>query len=185
MVRRHPHVFGEVRADTSSEVLKNWETIKAEEKLDRKNSDDDTSKSMLDEVPSKMPALMEAHQLSKKAATVGFDWEKVEDIFDKIQEEVEELREAITLHKKTASEKDLSLVRGEVGDLLFAVANIGRHLKVEPEAALKLTNRKFRKRFGYIEEQLKARGQKFEDASLEELEALWQEAKGQRPEVRG
>jgi MazG family protein len=185
MVRRHPHVFGEVRADTSTEVLKNWETIKAEEKLAGRTPDDEASKSMLDEVPSKMPALMEAHQLSKKAATVGFDWEKIEDIFDKIQEEVEELREAITLHKETASDKDLSLVRGEVGDLLFAVANIGRHLKVEPEAALKLTNRKFRKRFGYIEQQLKARGVKFEDASLEDLEALWQEAKKQRLEDRG
>jgi MazG family protein len=183
MVRRHPHVFGEIRADTSTEVLKNWETIKAEEKLAGRRSGEDTSKPMLDEVPSKMPALMEAHQLSKKAANVGFDWEKIEDIFDKIQEEVEELREAITLHKETSSDKNLSLVRGEVGDLLFAVANIGRHLKVEPEAALKLTNRKFRKRFGYIEEQLKARGVKFNDTSLEELEALWQE--GKKTEVRG
>lgn len=174
MVRRHPHVFGDAQADTTAEVLRNWEAIKAEEKRAKKS---DGKASILDGVSSKAPALMEAHQLSTKAARVGFDWERVEDIFDKLSEEVEELRAAIATHKTTSSEADHQRVRQELGDLIFAVTNIARHLQVEPEAALKLTNRKFRKRFGHIEEQLRERGQEFESTTLEQMESLWQEAK--------
>ena len=133
--------------------------------------------SLLDGVSSKAPALMEAHQLSTKAARVGFDWKRIEDIFAKLEEEMDELRAAIQTHAQSNSEADHTRVREEIGDLLFAVTNIARHLNVEPEAALKLTNRKFRRRFGYIEKQLRERGQTFDATTLDEMEALWQEAK--------
>ena len=177
MVRRHPHVFGDVTADNSTEVLKNWETIKADEKRARDNDLPVQHASLLDDVPFKMPALMEARQLSKKAANVGFDWERVEDVFEKIQEEITELREAVLKHKETATDEDLSLVRGEVGDLLFAVTNVARHLHVEPEGALKLTNQKFRRRFAFIEKRLNEQDLEFNSQSLDQLESLWQEAK--------
>jgi tetrapyrrole methylase family protein / MazG family protein len=176
MVRRHPHVFGDAKADSTTEVLRNWEAIKAEEKRAAGGTTDE-QKSLLDGVTSKAPALMEAHQLSTKAARVGFDWQNIEDIFAKIQEEVEELRAAIAIHAESKSESDHSRMREEVGDLLFAVTNIARHLHVEPESALKLTNRKFRRRFRFIEESLRQRDQEFTTTTLEEMESLWQEAK--------
>jgi len=177
MVRRHPHVFGDASADTATEVLRSWEAIKAEEKKAANQSDLEKPTSMLDGVSTKVPALMEAHQLSTKAARVGFDWEKIEDIFAKVQEEIRELLDAIKVHADSKSEADHTRVREEVGDLLFAVTNIARHLQVEPEAALKLTNRKFRQRFNHIEDRLKARDQSFTSATLEQLESLWQDAK--------
>lgn len=176
MVRRHPHVFSDARADNPAEVLRNWEAIKAEEK--RAAGETDQTSSILDGVSSKAPALMEAHQLSTKAARVGFDWQCAEDIFDKIQEELSELRAAIQTHQASQSEADHALVREEVGDLLFAVTNIARHLQVEPEAALKVTNRKFRRRFRHIEESLQKNGSTFDATTIAELESLWQEAKG-------
>jgi uncharacterized protein YabN with tetrapyrrole methylase and pyrophosphatase domain len=120
---------------------------------------------------------MEAHQLSTKAARVGFDWQRLEDIFDKMHEEIDELRAAISLHAESEAESDHTLVREELGDLLFAVTNIARHLRVEPEAALKSTNRKFRRRFRHIEDGLRARGRSLDAATLDEMESLWQEAK--------
>jgi len=178
MVRRHPHVFGEVTAGDSAEVLRNWEAIKAEEKrMAGKTAGGKEGSSILDGVSTKAPALMEAHQLSTKAARVGFDWHCVEDIFEKLQEEVGELRAAIQKHKTSDDEADHVRVREEIGDLLFVITNIARHMNVEPEAALKLTNRKFRRRFGYIERQLRERNRKFAETSLEELEELWQRAK--------
>lgn len=176
MVRRHPHVFGDVTADDSATVLLNWETMKAEERRAAGKKEEATN-SLLDGVSSKAPALMEAHQLSTKAARVGFDWKNVDDIFDKLQEEIEELRVAIDDHSNAQDEANHARVREEIGDLLFAVTNIARHLKVEPEAALKLTNRKFRRRFGYIEDALNERALSFEQTSIDELENLWQEAK--------
>jgi len=187
MVRRHPHVFADAEATDSAEVLRNWEAIKAEEKraagleMTAKNS------SLLDGVSSKAPALMEAHQLSTKAARVGFDWKHVEDVFDKLHEEIDELRAAMLESNAAAQgeadaaqeEEQQARVREEIGDLLFAVTNIARHLKTEPEAALKLANRKFRRRFQYIERELEARGRPLEAATLDEMEALWQEAKRQ------
>ncbi len=136
-----------------------------------------TNTSLLTGVSSKAPALMEAHQLSTKAARVGFDWKSVDDIFDKLQEEIEELRAAIKDHAELKDEANHARVREEIGDLLFAATNIARHMQVEPEAALKLTNRKFRRRFEYIENALHERGQAFDATSIEELEELWQEAK--------
>ncbi len=177
MVRRHPHVFGDTRANDTATVLRNWEVMKQEER--RVAGTSQREESLLDGVSSKAPALMEAHQLSTKAARVGFDWEKLEDIFAKLEEEIVELRSAIQTHSASNNEADHTHIREELGDLLFAVTNIARHLKVEPEAALKLTNRKFRRRFGYIEKRLHERGQPFDTTTLNELESLWQEAKQQ------
>jgi MazG family protein len=176
MVRRHPHVFGDVTAEDSATVLLNWETMKAEERR-ASGKTEDPNTSLLTGVSSKAPALMEAHQLSTKAARVGFDWKSVDDIFDKLQEEIEELRSAIREHANLKDEATHSRVREEIGDLLFAATNIARHMQVEPEAALKLTNRKFRRRFAYIENALHDRGRPFDAASLDELEDLWQKAK--------
>jgi ATP diphosphatase len=187
MVRRHPHVFGDASAGDSAEVLRNWEAIKAEEK--RAAGQDEAAKdsSLLDGVSTKAPALMEAHQLTTKAARVGFDWQSVEQIFDKLHEEVDELKAAIEESNAPADNDDEDAavtseaaherVREELGDLLFVVTNIARHLKVEPEAALKLTNRKFRRRFRHIERGLEAQGRTLDAATLDEMEALWLDAK--------
>ena len=177
MVRRHPHVFGDTEAGDSAEVLRNWEAIKAEEKRAAGKLSGPDGGSILDGVSTKAPALMEAHQISTKVARVGFDWTQIKDIFDKLQEEVDELREAIKIHADSNEEADHQNVRDEIGDLLFVVTNIARRLNVEPEAALKLSNRKFRQRFGYIEKRLRELNRKFEDMSLADLEELWQEAK--------
>jgi ATP diphosphatase len=175
MVRRHPHVFADTEANDSATVLRNWEAMKAEER--RVAGKSEREESLLDGVSSKAPALMEAHQLSTKAARVGFDWKRIEDIFAKLEEEVHELRAAISNHASSNSEADHTRVREELGDLLFAATNIARHLHVEPEAALKLTNSKFRHRFAYIEKHLQESTQSFEAVTLDELEALWQQAK--------
>jgi len=180
MVRRHPHVFGDARAETPGEVLRSWETIKAEEKRTAQVVAPSDEISILDGVSAKIPALMEAHQLATKAARVGFDWEKIEDIFEKLHEEIGELRAAIKTHAASDGESQHIRVREEVGDLLFAVTNIARHLHIEPEAALKLTNRKFRRRFGHIERSLRQSGRSFDSTTLQELESLWQEAKNKR-----
>jgi MazG family protein len=207
MVRRHPHVFAGARADDTAEVLRNWEAIKAEEKRAAGKDKRDEDASLLDGVSTKAPALMEAHQLTTKAARVGFDWQRVEDIFDKLHEEIDELKEAIRerdeahsaraggaqldasseqLRREAPSrpasdeEAEHEHVREELGDLLFAVTNIARHLGVEPEAALKLTNRKFRRRFRHIERGLASRQRALGEATLEEMEELWQEAKSDK-----
>ena len=177
MVRRHPHVFGDTSAHDTAAVLRNWEAMKAEER--RAAGESEREGSLLEGVSSKAPALMEAHQLSTKAARVGFDWQRVEDIFEKLEEEIGELRAAIQTHATSNTEADHARVREEIGDLLFAATNIARHLGVEPEAALKLTNRKFRRRFGYIETKLRERKQEFDRTTLDEMESLWQEAKTQ------
>jgi MazG family protein len=178
MVRRHPHVFGDTEAGDSAEVLRNWEAIKAEEKRAAGKSPEGTENaSILDGVSTKAPALMEAHQISTKVARVGFDWKNVEQIFDKMHEELDELREAMSAHAGSNDEADHTRVREELGDLLFVITNIARRLNVEPEAALKLSNRKFRKRFGYIEKKLRERGVKFDETTIDDLEELWQEAK--------
>ena len=179
MVRRHPHVFGDVTVRDNEELLRNWEAMKAEEKR-AAGKDAGDNESLLDGVSAKAPALMESHQLTTKAARVGFDWGHVEEVFDKLREETEELRAAIREREGAGPEDEAAnqRVREEVGDLLFAVANVARHLGVEPEAALKLTNRKFRRRFGHVERGLRGRGRALGEASLDEMEGLWQEAKG-------
>jgi MazG family protein len=185
MVRRHPHVFGEARAENSAEVLRNWEAIKAEEKRSRGVQKRREDSGLLDGVSTRVPALMEAHQLSNKASRVGFDWKRLEDIFDELHEEIDELKEAIDHSGKSGSrEEDHFRVSQEVGDLLFAVTNIARFLKVEPESALKSTNRKFRRRFSHIERRLKEDGKTFDQVTLDEMEALWQEAKQSEIEAK-
>jgi MazG family protein len=187
MVRRHPHVFAGESAADSAEVLRNWEAIKAEEKRAAGKDAPAKNSSLLDGVSAKAPALMEAHQLTTKAARVGFDWQNVEQIFDKLHEEVDELKAAIEESNAAGDggadvdaatgEATHERVREELGDLLFVVTNIARHLTVEPEAALKLTNRKFRRRFRHIERGLEARGRTLDAATLDEMESLWLEAK--------
>jgi len=171
MVRRHPHVFGDAQARDAAEVLRNWEAIKAEEK--RARGDADEPASILDGVSRKAPALMEAHQISVKAARVGFDWQSLDEVFKKLHEELEELREAIESRAQEPTER----VREEIGDVLFALVQIARHLGIEPETALKRTNLKFRQRFRRIEEELKRRGRDLNQATLDEMEELWQQAK--------
>jgi len=178
MVRRHPHVFGDTTASDSAEVLRNWEAIKAQEKrVAGKKPAGSEDASILDGVSTKAPALMEAHQISTKVARVGFDWKDVEEIFAKLHEEMDELREAMRAHADSNDEADHTRVREEIGDLLFVITNIARRLNVEPEAALKLSNRKFRKRFAYIEKRTRDLNRTFDDTTLAELEELWQEAK--------
>jgi MazG family protein len=159
-------------------VLRNWEAIKAEEKRAAgKQSGQSENASILDGVSTKAPALMEAHQISTKVARVGFDWKDVDEIFGKLHEELDELREAISAHQSTNDEADHTRVREEIGDLLFVITNIARRLNLEPEAALKLSNRKFRRRFAYIEQRLREQHRNFDETTLSDLEELWQEAK--------
>jgi MazG family protein len=167
MIRRHPHVFGGDDAATSGEVLRNWEAIKAEERA-RKGKDD---ASMLDSVHRGLPAVMEAFQLTTKVSRVGFDWPGADAALGKLDEEALELREAVR------EGADPRKVAEEVGDLLFVAVNVARLTGVDPESALKAANRKFRRRFQHIEERLAAEGRKPRDATLEELDRLWNEAK--------
>jgi tetrapyrrole methylase family protein/MazG family protein len=167
MVRRHPHVFGTVKADTPEQVLKNWAQLKAQEKA---TAPTEVLPSALDGIPRGLPALMEAHQLTRRAAQAGFDWETVEGIFDKLREETSELRLAL-------SEPDRSRREGEVGDLLFVAVNLARFLGFDPEVALKHSNLKFKSRFQCMEKDAANSGQRLAQLSKEELEVLWEAAK--------
>jgi len=167
MVRRHPHVFGDDDAATSGEVLRNWEAIKAQERAALGKDDE----SMLDSVHKGLPAVMEAFQMTTKVSRVGFDWKEADGALVKLDEEVLELREAI------AAKTDAGRIAEEVGDLLFAAVNVARLTGVDPESALKAANRKFRRRFGHVEARLREGGRGPADATLDEMEALWQEAK--------
>ncbi len=169
MVRRHPHVFGTVKADTSEQVLKNWAQLKAEEKQESAPPMQ-LVPSVLDGIPRSLPALMEAHQLTRRAAQVGFDWETVEGIFTKLREEIAELRVAL-------NEADRERREEEIGDLLFVVVNLARFLGFDPEVALKHSNLKFKSRFKNMEEEATRSGQRLAQLSKEELEVLWEAAK--------
>jgi len=177
MIRRHPHVFGDEAARGAGMAKGMWEKIKAEEKAEKRAArlargldPEDHGKGFLDGVPLALPALTRALKLQEKAARVGFDWSEAAPILDKIEEEIGELREALA-GGDTASVKD------EFGDMLFALVNLGRHLKLDSEAALAGTNEKFRSRFHHVERALTEQGRSLEEASLEEMEALWQQAK--------
>jgi nucleoside triphosphate diphosphatase len=190
LIHRHPHVFGEVKANDSAQVLKNWEALKAEEKRKSLHSSGENLQTgpqlLLDGVSSKMPALQEAHKISSKAAHVGFDWPQVQGLFEKLSEETRELQEHIqhlpsgnpnSPEKPRIPQELQERVEDEVGDLFFVMVNIARYLSVDPESALRKTNRKFRRRFGWVEEQLRRQGRTLEEATLDEMEALWQQAK--------
>lgn len=165
MVRRHPHVFGDHRYADSEAQIQGWEELKAEERKEKTGSD-----GLLDDVPLALPGLKRAHKLQKRAGTVGFDWPDAARVLEKLDEEVAEVREAIT-------EGDSDKIEDEIGDLLFVCANLARKTKVDSEAALRRANAKFERRFRYIEETLKARDQDIRETSLDDMEALWVEAK--------
>jgi len=170
MVRRHPHVFGDAALQTSQDVLKNWEDIKAAEKGAVSALEPNSSQSMLDGLPSRLPALHEAYQLTAKASRVGFDWSRLEDILAKLQEESQELLRA---QGAQAGEE----LAAEVGDLLFVAVNVARFLGIDPETALRRSNKKFIRRFQYVESAIKKRGKDLKDATLMEMDDLWEEAK--------
>lgn len=177
MIRRHPHVFGDETARSAGMAKGMWETIKAVEKAEKRaqrvargEDPEDHGKGYLDGIPLVHPALTRALKLQEKAARVGFDWKDAEPILDKIEEEIGELREAI---QGGSSDR----IEDEFGDVLFSLVNFGRHLKLDSEDALRRTNEKFRSRFHHVEAALKAQARALEDASLDEMEALWQDAK--------
>ena len=200
LVDRHPHVFADVKAETSSDVLRNWEALKAEEKKKRlqagggkQGERPENQQSVLAGVSAAIPALLEAYKLSSRAAHVGFDWPNLDGLFEKLEEETEELQEQLeklptaglqSKNEGIAGAGRLQIpeeLRGkleeEVGDLFFVLVNIARYLSLDPESALRKTNRKFKRRFQWIEEQLSAAGREPQQASMEELESLWQQAK--------
>jgi MazG family protein len=166
LIRRHPHVFGDGTAKTSDDVKRRWDEIKADEKKAKQKSDKgEPERGRLDSVPRNLPALVEAQQISSRAAGVGFDWENPGQVLEKLDEELRELTDA----RKNGTPQQ---VEGEIGDLLFVLVNLARFLKVDPEQALRKTNAKFRRRFGYVESRAPLPG-----ATIGEMEALWQEAK--------
>jgi ATP diphosphatase len=207
LINRHPHVFGDVTAETSSDVLRNWEAIKAQEKEKEKKerleasggkaAKTEPSESVLAGVSSAMPALLEAHKLSSRAAHVGFDWPEIGGLFDKLEEEAtelkDELRQLPSLAQPGASgvagsgklqvpEALRHRLEEEIGDMFFVLVNIARYLSLDPESALKKTNRKFKRRFQWMEEQLRAGGRTPQQATVDELESLWQRAKQEERE---
>jgi tetrapyrrole methylase family protein/MazG family protein len=167
MVRRHPHVFGSEKAETPGAVLRNWEALKADEQRARGK----TGESMLESVPVSLPAVMEAFQMTTKVSRVGFDWPDAGAVLDKVEEELGELRTAL------AGARDERAVAEEIGDLLFAAVNLARLAGTDPESALKAANRKFRRRFGYVEARLRERGRAPVQSTLAEMDELWDAAK--------
>jgi MazG family protein len=195
MVRRHPHVFGNTRAKTSAEVLRNWELLKREERQSKQSlaapasnsprlnrrrqakpdsaSQSAPPESLLDGIPNTIPALLQGFQLTRRAARVGFDWDNVEGIFDKLREESDELRDA--LHKKESPER----VEGELGDILFVAVNLSRFLHVDPEIAMKKASAKFSRRFRQMEKIAREKGTSLSEIPRSQLESLWDQSKQQ------
>jgi MazG family protein len=207
LVDRHPHVFGDVKAETSSEVLRNWEALKSEEKKKRLEAGggkaakkDEKPESVVAGISAAMPALLEAHKLSSRASRVGFDWPNIQGLFEKLREETEELQEQLKefpapgpqppgqgvagAGRPQINEDLRERLEGEVGDLFFVLVNIARYLSLDPESALKKTNRKFKRRFQWMEDHLRPSGRSPQDASMEELESLWQRAKVQERDAK-
>jgi nucleoside triphosphate diphosphatase len=195
LVDRHPHVFGNVTAETSGEVLRNWEALKAEERRKQgKTHKDEDKTSILAGVSPGLPATLEALKLSSRAAQAGFDWPNIEGLFEKLVEETQELKEDLKEYPAPGPQPINRGIAGaggaqvpdelkrrleaEVGDLMFVLVNIARYLAVDPELALKRTNAKFRRRFRQVESTLAEQGRELQTASLEEMETLWQQAKG-------
>lgn len=195
LIRRHPHVFGDVKAETASAVLRNWEALKLREREQANGVTERKSQSVLAGASAAHPALLEACKLSSLAANVGFDWPEITGIFGKLEEEVRELkrdlqefpapgprpqgRDVAGAGAVRPPEELRTRLEAEVGDLLFVLVNLARYLSLDPESALKRTNRKFRRRFEFMEESLRGRNLQPQDVSLEELEYLWQQSKQQ------
>jgi ATP diphosphatase len=204
LVGRHPHVFGDAKADTSADVKRNWEALKLEERKKRMQMEEspgegkkaaESELSILAGISTAMPSLLEAYKLSSRAAQVGFDWPDMEGLFDKLGEETHELREHLREFpspgprpegrgvagsgRQIVAEDLRTRLEEEVGDLLFVLVNIARYLSLDPESALRKTNRKFRRRFQWMELSLRENGRTLESAAMDELESLWQQAKKQ------
>ncbi|MEE9313106.1 MAG: nucleoside triphosphate pyrophosphohydrolase [Rhizobiaceae bacterium] len=179
MIRRHPHVFGDEKARTAGMAKGAWDRLKAIEKAERAErrgamglSPLGGNNSLLDDVPASMPPMLEAVKLQQKASKVGFDWNDPKAVITKIREELDEFEVELDANDKDKME-------AELGDVLFALANLGRHLKIDSEGAVRRTNGKFRRRFGYIENNIETKGETMESANLETLEELWIEAKNE------
>lgn len=166
LVRRHPHVFADATAETAGDVKRNWDRIKRDEKAER----GETPLNLLDSIPRAAPALVEAQQIASKAAQAGFDWDHVDQVFEKMHEELDELARA----RESAVHAE---IEDELGDILFVLVNIARFLKVDPEQALRKTNAKFRRRFAFVENGLRERGRSLDQSNIQEMEDLWQQAK--------
>ena len=163
LIFRHPHIYGDIKVESAEEVTQNWEKLKQKEK--------DGNKTVLSGVPNSMPALLKAYRIQEKARAVGFDWDKPEQVFEKVREEIEEL------HEEVEQSKDLAKIENEFGDVLFSLINYARFLKVNPEDALEKTNKKFTKRFNYMEQKIKEQGKQISDCTLAEMDVFWNEAK--------
>lgn len=168
MIRRHPHVFADATAETSADVLRAWEQIKAREKAEKATKQ--PPRSVLDGLPEPLPALPKAQRLGDRAARVGFDWSDAGKVLDQVQSELDELREAMAT-------RDAGSIREELGDVIFSTAMLARHLETDAEAALESANRKFARRFRWIEEHLAASDRRMDEFDVEALEALWLQAK--------
>ena len=181
LVRRHPHVFERQDGEaplTSGQVVEKWETLKARERAEAGDEPHTKAKTTLSGVPKTLPSLLRAYEISARAAAVGFDWARADDVLEKIEEEVAEVRREV----ESGATGDLSRAEEEMGDLLFAMANLSRKLGVEPEAALRRANEKFTVRFDAVERAFADRGTPLSEASLEQMEAEWQRVKAERPE---
>lgn len=175
LIRRHPHVFareGQDEAITTDQVIERWETMKARERAEE-GRNPVRPKTTLSGVPKTLPSLLRAYEISARAAAVGFDWAKPADVLDKIEEEVAEVRREV----ESGATGDLSRAEEEMGDLLFAIANLSRKLGIEPEAALRRANEKFTRRFDAVEQAFAARGRSLQEATLQEMEDEWQRVK--------
>ncbi|AEC16953.1 nucleoside triphosphate pyrophosphohydrolase [Gallibacterium anatis UMN179] len=168
IIRRHPHVFGEIKAENSDEVLKNWENIKQQERYQKEQF------SILDNVPIALPSLLRAAKLQKRCAKVGFDWAELEPTIQKVEEELQEVRDEVSKQPQNPQ-----AIEEEIGDLLFASVNVARHLKLNPEEALRKANLKFERRFRQVEQSILASGRQLEQVSLAEMDLIWDQVKQQ------
>jgi len=172
LIRRHPHVFGEVHVSNADEALKSWLNVKEQERGSPAQGKED-EKSVLEGIAPALPATLEAYELGLRASEVGFDWKKVEDLLEKVEEEIRELRRELN---RDAGNKS-SRLEEEVGDLLFAAANLARFVRSDPESCLRRANQKFKRRFQALEKEVAMRGRNLRECSLEEMESLWNELK--------
>jgi XTP/dITP diphosphohydrolase len=169
LIRRHPHIYGDLQADTAEAVTRNWEQIKMLEKKDQKK------KTVLSGVPQGLPALIKAQRMQEKVASVGFDWDEPAQVWLKVQEELDELR--VEAEDQAATGENHERLEKEFGDLLFSLVNYARFLKVNPEDALEHTNRKFRNRFEFLEARVSAAGGNLKEMTLAEMDVIWEESK--------
>ncbi len=177
LIRRHPHVFGELRARDAGEALKRWLNVKEQERAATAQNKD-AAKSILDGIAGSMPATLVAYELGMRAAEVGFDWKKAEDVLEKVEEEIREIRQELRSQAaKAETPAPRSRLEEEVGDLLFSVANLARFVRSDPETCLRKANQKFVRRFQALEREVAERGKKLRECSLEEMESLWNELK--------